>query len=230
MHSRDVSRKLFLLFLCSYDVQELTLISSLTAVAFSGSTIGWLRDRLELINSASETEALALSIPSNENMYLVPAFSGLFAPHWRPDARGCMVGLTASHTKAHIVRAALESSAYQAREVFDAMVLDSNVQLKEMRVDGGATANKFLMQFQSDILDVPVVRPEYLETTGLGAAFAAGLAVGVWKDLTEVSKMWKANCMWKPTMAPDERARCWAGWNKAVNRSLNWLTEDDGEE
>ena len=147
------------MFLCSYDVQELTLISSLTAVAFSGSTIGWLRDRLELINSASETEALALSIPSNENMYLVPAFSGLFAPHWRPDARGCMVGLTASHTKAHIVRAALESSAYQAREVFDAMVLDSNVQLKEMRVDGGATANKFLMQFQSDILDVPVVRP-----------------------------------------------------------------------
>ena len=118
-----------------------------------------MRDRLELINSASETEALALSIPSNENMYLVPAFSGLFAPHWRPDARGCMVGLTASHTKAHIVRAALESSAYQAREVFDAMVLDSNVQLKEMRVDGGATANKFLMQFQSDILDVPVVRP-----------------------------------------------------------------------
>jgi glycerol kinase len=135
------------------------------SVAFSGSTIGWLRDRLELIKSASETESLALAVPSNENMYLVPAFSGLFAPHWRPDARGCIVGLTASHTKAHIVRAALESSAYQTREVFDAMVLDSDVRLKEMRVDGGATANKFLMQFTSDMLAVPVIRPEFLETT-----------------------------------------------------------------
>jgi len=197
------------------------------SVAFSGSTIGWLRDRLELINSASETESLALSIPSNENMYLVPAFSGLFAPHWRPDARGCMVGLTASHTKAHIVRAALESSAYQAREVFDAMVLDSNVQLKEMRVDGGATANKFMMQFQSDVLDTPVVRPEYLETTGIGAAFAAGLAVGVWSDLEEVRKMWKADTIWRPTMVASERERCWKGWNKAVKRSLNWLDDED---
>lgn len=185
------------------------------SVAFSGSTIGWLRDRLELINSASETEALAVSVPSNENMYLVPAFSGLFAPHWRPDARGCMVGLTASHTKAHIVRAALESSAYQAREVFDAMVLDSNVQLKEMRVDGGATANKFLMQFQSDVLDTPVVRPEYSETTGLGAAFAAGIAVGVWADVADVSKMWKSDTIWKPKMVAAERERCWKGWGKA---------------
>ncbi|KAL7543211.1 hypothetical protein ACHAXR_012492 [Thalassiosira sp. AJA248-18] len=197
------------------------------AVAFSGSTIGWLRDRLELISSASETEALALSIPSNENMYLVPAFSGLFAPHWRPDARGCMVGLTASHTKAHIVRAALESSAYQAGEVFEAMALDSNIHLKEMRVDGGATANKFLMQFQSDILDVPVVRPEYLETTGLGAAFAAGLAVGVWSDLDEVGKMWKADKVWKSKMAATERDRCLKGWSKAVKKSLNWLDVED---
>jgi len=199
------------------------------SVAFSGSTIGWLRDRLELINSASETEALATSITSNENMYLVPAFSGLFAPHWRPDARGCMVGLTASHTKAHIVRAALESSAYQAREVFDAMVLDSSVQLKEMRVDGGATANRFLMQFQSDILNVPVVRPEYLETTGLGAAFAAGIEVGVWEDMNEVGKMWKKNCMWTPSMETQERARCWKGWSKAVKKSLNWIGDDDEE-
>mmetsp|Transcript_10861 Transcript_10861/g.19668 ORF Transcript_10861/g.19668 Transcript_10861/m.19668 type:complete len:619 (-) Transcript_10861:138-1994(-) len=197
------------------------------SVAFSGSTIGWLRDRLELIDSASETESLALSVPSNENMYLVPAFSGLFAPHWRPDARGCMVGLTASHTKAHMVRAALESSAYQAREVFDAMVLDSKVQLKEMRVDGGATANKFLMQFQSDVLDTPVVRPEYAETTGLGAAFAAGLAVGVWADVEEVSKMWKSDRVWKPEMVAAERERCWKGWNKAVKRSLNWLDDEE---
>mmetsp|Transcript_5438 Transcript_5438/g.12385 ORF Transcript_5438/g.12385 Transcript_5438/m.12385 type:complete len:611 (-) Transcript_5438:312-2144(-) len=217
-----------LLTTVAYQLANQTPVYALEgSVAFSGSTIGWLRDRLELIDSASETESLALSIPSNENMYLVPAFSGLFAPHWRPDARGCMMGLTASHTKAHIVRAALESSAYQAREVFDAMVLDSNVQLKEMRVDGGAAANEFLMQFQSDILDVPVVRPEYLETTGLGVAFAAGLAVGVWEDIDEVGNMWKADTMWKPMMLTTERERCWKGWNKAVKKSLNWLDEED---
>lgn len=197
------------------------------SVAFSGSTIGWLRDHLELIASASETEALACSIPSNDNMYLVPAFSGLFAPHWRPDARGCIVGLTASHTKAHIVRAALEASAYQAREVFDAMVLDSNGRLQEMRVDGGASANKFLMQFQSDTLDAPVVRPECLETTGLGAAFAAGLAAGVWHDLEEIRGLWKADVTWTPSMAVEERDRCWRGWQKAVKRSLDWAEEED---
>ncbi len=213
-----------LLTTVAYQIAKCSPIYALEgSVAFSGSTVGWLRDRLELIRSASETEPLALSVPSNENMYLVPAFSGLFAPHWRPDARGCMVGLTASHTKAHIVRAALESSAFQAREVFDAMMLDSNVHLKEMRVDGGATANRFLMQFQSDILDVPVIRPECLETTGLGAAFAAGLAVGVWGDLDDISKMWRADTTWKPTMSAAERERCWKGWNKAVEKSLNWL-------
>ncbi|KAL3811926.1 hypothetical protein ACHAXA_002543 [Cyclostephanos tholiformis] len=195
-------------------------------VAFSGSTIGWLRDRLELIKSASETESLALSVHSNEGMYLVPAFSGLFAPHWRPDAHGCMVGLTASHTKAHIVQAALESSAYQAREVFNAMVLDSDVHLKEMKVDGGATANKFLMQFQSDILSVPVIRPQFLETTGMGAAFAAGLAVNVWGGLDDISMMWHAAKVWKPTMVGAEREKLWNGWNKAVQKSLNWIDAD----
>lgn len=197
------------------------------SVAFSGSTINWLRDRVDLIDSAAETEQLALSVTSSENMYLVPAFSGLFAPHWRPDARGCMVGLTASHAKAHIVRAALESSAYQAREVFEAMTRDSNINLKELRVDGGATANKFMMQFQADILDTPVVRPEYLETTGMGAGFAAGLAVGVWDSLEEISKMWKSDVTWHPTMAMEERAKCWKGWNKAVERSLGWVDDDN---
>jgi glycerol kinase len=196
------------------------------SVAFSGSTIGWLRDRLELITSASETESLALSISSNDGMYLVPAFSGLFAPHWRPDARGCMVGLTASHNKAHIVRSALESSAYQAREVFDAMVLDSGVQLKEMRVDGGATANAFLMRFQCDILNVPVVRPEFLETTALGVAFAAGLSAGVWNSLDEIGNLWKADTLWNPGMSVSERETLWKGWNKAVHRSLNWVDEN----
>lgn len=197
------------------------------SVAFSGSTINWLRDRVDLIDSAAETEALALSVASNENMYLVPAFSGLFAPHWRQDARGCMVGLTASHAKAHIVRAALESSAYQAREVFEAMTRDSNIDLKELRVDGGATANKFMMQFQADILDTPVVRPQYLETTAMGAGFAAGLAVGVWGSLEELSKMWKSDITWHPAMAEEERARCWKGWNKAVERSLGWIDDDN---
>ena len=195
--------------------------------AFSGSTIQWLRDRLELITSASETEALALSVASNDNMYLVPALSGLFAPHWRPDARGCMVGLTASHTKAHIVRAALEASAYQAREVFDAIVLDSDVKLQEMRVDGGASANAFLMQFQSDVLDAPVVRPECLETTGLGAAFAAGIASGVWRDVEEIRAMWKADKTWTPSMAAEERDRYWKGWQKAVKRSLDWVENEE---
>ncbi|KAL7517946.1 hypothetical protein ACHAWX_002819 [Stephanocyclus meneghinianus] len=197
------------------------------SVAFSGSTIQWLRDRLEIISSPSETESLAMSVPSSQGMYLVPAFSGLFAPHWRPDARACMVGLTATHSKAHIVRSALESSAYQAREVFDSMVRDSNVELKEMRVDGGATANKFLMQFQSDILNVPVIRPEHLETTGWGAALAAGLAVGVWNDLNGVRKMWAVNTRWNPSMDDEERDKSWKGWNKAVQRSFNWLEDDD---
>ncbi|KAL3779720.1 hypothetical protein HJC23_003581 [Cyclotella cryptica] len=197
------------------------------SVAFSGSTIQWLRDRLEIISSPSETESLAMSVPSSQGMYLVPAFSGLFAPHWRPDARGCLVGLTATHSKAHIVRSALESSAYQAREVFDSMVRDSNVELKEMRVDGGATANKFLMQFQSDILNVPVVRPEHLETTGWGAALAAGLAVGVWNDLDGVRKMWAVNTRWNPNMDDEEREKSWKGWNKAVQRSLNWMEDDE---
>ncbi|KAL7456852.1 hypothetical protein ACHAWC_008332 [Mediolabrus comicus] len=187
------------------------------SVAFSGSTINWLRDRLDLIKSAAETEALALTVASNDNMYLVPAFSGLFAPHWRPDARGCMVGLTASHSKAHIV----------PREVFDAMTRDSNVELQEMRVDGGATANRFMMQFQADILDTPVVRPEYLETTAWGAGLAAGLAVGVWSGLEEIGKMWRPDVTWQPKMVKEERNRCWKGWNKAVERSLGWIEEDD---
>ena len=197
------------------------------SVAFSGSTINWLRDRLDLITSAVETEALALSVASNDNMYLVPAFSGLFAPHWRPDARGVIVGLTASHSKAHIARAALESSAYQAREAFEAMTCDSRIALNELRVDGGATANKFLMQFQADVLDTPVVRPEYLETTALGAGLAAGFAVGIWNSLDEIGKMWKSDKTWHPTMAAEERARCLKGWNKAVERSLGWIEDDN---
>jgi glycerol kinase len=140
-----------------------------------------------------------------------------------------MVGLTASHSKAHIVRAALESSAYQAREVFQAMTLDSNVELQEMRVDGGATANRFMMQFQADILDTPVVRPEYLETTAWGAGLAAGLAVGVWSGLEEIGKMWRPDVTWQPKMVKEERNRCWKGWNKAVERSLGWIEEENDD-
>jgi glycerol kinase len=160
-------------------------------------------------------------------VYLEPAFGGLLAPRWHPDARGCLVGLTASHARAHVVRAALESSAYQAREVFEAMAHDSTTaRLTGLRVDGGATANAFLMQFQSDILDMPVVRPHSLDTSALGAAFAAGLAAGVWSGLDEIGRLWRADTTWSPAMRVSEREALWKGWNKAAQRSLNWVDED----
>ncbi|EJK67102.1 hypothetical protein THAOC_11907, partial [Thalassiosira oceanica] len=214
--------------LCDKAGQKLPPVYALEgSVAFSGSTIGWLRDRIELIGSASETEALALSVPCNGNMYLVPAFSGLFCPHWKSSARGCIVGLTATHSKAHIVRAALEASAFQAKEVFDAMIIDSQVNLLEnLRVDGGATANKFLLQFQADLLNVPVIRPKYLETTAMGVAYGAGLAVGLW-TLSDLKEKWKQDRVFSPTMPEAVRVRNLKGWSKAIKRSLEWTEEDD---
>jgi glycerol kinase len=151
------------------------------SVAFSGSIIQWLRDQLKIIESASESETEARKVSTNEDLYFVPAFAGLFAPYWRDDARGCIVGMTATHTKAHICRAALEATAFQAGELFDAMYHDSSTRLQVLKVDGGATANSLLMQFQADMINVPVVAPKVIETTAVGAAFAAGLAVGVWE-------------------------------------------------
>jgi len=196
------------------------------SIAVTGSLIQWLRDNLGIISSASEVEELALSVPDNGGAYFVPAFSGLFAPHWRPDARGAIVGLTRFVNKAHIARAALEAVAFQTREVLDATNADTGVKLTEMRVDGGMIANELLMQFQADLLGVPVIRPVVAETTALGAAYAAGLAVGFWANTDELRGLWQEEKRWLPHIDDDERAKLLRVWNKAVEKSLNWIDED----
>lgn len=193
------------------------------SVAVSGSLIQWLRDNLGIISDASEVEGLALSVPDNGDVYVVPAFSGLYAPYWRADARGVIVGLTRYANKAHIARASLEAVAFQSREILDAVVADSGVQLSELRVDGGMVANEFLMQFQSDILGVPVVRPVITETTALGAAFLAGLAVGVWKSTDELTSLWREDKRWIPAITSELRDQLLAKWKKAVTRSFDWV-------
>jgi glycerol kinase len=193
------------------------------SVAVTGSLVQWLRDNLGIIDSAPQVEELALSVEDNGDVYFVPAFSGLFAPHWRADARGVIVGLTRFSDKGHIARAALESTAYQTKDVVDAMIVDSGVTLAEMRVDGGMTANELLMQFQADLLGVDVVRPVVAETTALGAAYAAGLAVGFWADSEELRSLWQVDRRWRPTMYEDERDRLHTRWQEAVERSLGWV-------
>ena len=192
------------------------------SIAVTGALVQWLRDNLGFIGSAGEIEALAASVPDNGGCALVPAFSGLFAPHWRPDARGVLVGLTGYVTRAHIARAALEAVAWQTREVVDAMAADSGRPLDILKVDGGMTANNLLMQIQSDVLDAPVVRPRVPETTCLGAAYAAGLAVGFWPDLDALRAHWQADADWKPHMTSADRDRGYAQWKKAVRRTLDW--------
>jgi glycerol kinase len=192
------------------------------SVAVTGSAVQWLRDQLEIIRSAADVEALAASVPDSGDIYFVPAFSGLFAPYWRTDARGVIVGLARFHTKAHLARATLEAICFQTRAVLDAMVKDSGVQLDVLKVDGGATVNNLLMQLQADILGVPVVRPVVAETTALGAAYAAGLAVGFWKTLDSLRANWKADRRWEPTWSADQRETAYAGWTKAVDRSFGW--------
>ena len=193
------------------------------SVAVTGAAIQWLRDQLGIIKSSSEIEALANSVSDNGGVYFVPAFSGLFAPHWRSDARGVIVGLSRASTKAHLARAALEAIAYQTRDVLDAMSADSKVALKSMRVDGGATANDLLMQIQSDVMGIEIIRPQIIETTALGAAYAAGLAVGVWASPNELRNKWREDHRWSSTQNPDLRAEKYAQWKKAVNRTLNWI-------
>jgi len=193
------------------------------SVAVTGSAVQWLRDQLQIIRSAAEVETLASTIPDSGGIYFVPAFSGLFAPYWRPDARGVIVGLSRFHTKAHLARATLEAICFQTRAVLDAMVLDSGVRLEALKVDGGATANNLLMQMQADILGVPVVRPLVTETTALGAAYAAGLAVGVWPNLDALRAHWKVDRQWEPQWNDDQRSVAYLGWQKAVERSLGWV-------
>ncbi|TFC19148.1 glycerol kinase GlpK, partial [Cryobacterium algoritolerans] len=196
------------------------------SIAVTGALVQWLRDNLGIVGSAAEVEALALSVKDNGGAYFVPAFSGLFAPYWRSDARGALVGLTRFVNKGHIARAALEAIAYQTREVLDAVNADSGVPLTELKVDGGASANGLLMQFQADILGVSVVRPVVAETTALGAAYAAGLAVGFWSSLDELRANWQEDSRWEPQMDVAERDRLLRNWKKAVTKSLDWVDED----
>jgi glycerol kinase len=192
------------------------------AVAVAGSLIQWLRDNLEFGSSAKEIAEMAASVPDAEGVRFVPAFNGLFAPHWREDARGIIAGLTAFHTKAHIARAAIDAASFQAAEVFDAMELDSGVKLSELKVDGGMTANKQLLQFLSDILGTTVLRPKILETTAAGAAFAAGLSSGVWSSLDEISELWTEDEKVLPNLSDSERMELKRSWKKAIDRSMGW--------
>ncbi len=196
------------------------------SIAVTGSLVQWLRDNLGLFEEAPDIEYYANKVEDNGGAYFVPAFSGLFAPHWRSDARGALVGLTRFVNKNHIARAALEATAFQTREVLDAMNADSGVDLTELRVDGGMVANELLMQFQADILNVDVIRPEVAETTALGAAYAAGIAVGFWDGEQDVTANWREGKRWSPAMESDERERQYRLWKKAVTKTLDWVDDD----
>ncbi len=193
------------------------------SVAISGALVQWLRDILGLIRSSGEIEQLARSVEDNGDVYIVPAFSGLYAPYWQANARGIMAGLTRFANKGHLARAALEATAYQTKEVLDAMTQDSGIAIGELRADGGMVVNELLMQFQADLLDVPVVRPIVAETTALGAAYAAGLAVGVWGSVEDLVGNWQVDRVWRPAMAAERRERLFTSWKKAVQRSFDWL-------
>lgn len=192
------------------------------SVAVTGSLVQWFRDNLGLVSSAADIETLARSVGDNGGAYFVPAFSGLFAPHWRSDARGVIAGLTAYVTKAHLARAVLESTAWQTREIVDAMIADSGVALSALKVDGGMTANSLLMQFQADVLNTRVVRAAIAETTCLGAAYVAGLAIGFWPDMESLKANWRASAEWIPAMPQSLREAAYGKWKKAVHRTLGW--------
>jgi glycerol kinase len=196
------------------------------SIAVTGSAVQWLRDQLHIINDAAESESLAKRVPDNGGVYFVPAFSGLFAPYWRSDARGAIVGLSRFNTDAHIARATLESICYQSRDVVDAMAQDSGVTLDVLKVDGGITANDLCMQIQADIVGVPVSRPVVAETTALGAAYAAGLAVGFWKSTDELRENWNESQRWQPEWSDEQREEGYGRWKKAVERTLNWVDVD----
>ncbi len=193
------------------------------SIAVTGSAVQWLRDQLGIIAGASDSETLASRVDDTAGMYFVPAFSGLFAPYWRSDARGAIVGLSRFHTNAHIARATLEAICYQTRDVVEAMRDDTGFELRELKVDGGVTANELCMQLQADILDVPVARPVVAETTALGAAYAAGLAVGFWSSTEELKSNWQEGRRWAPSWPTQRRDRGYAGWRKAVQRTLDWV-------
>jgi glycerol kinase len=197
------------------------------SIAVTGALVQWFRDKLGLIGSASEIETLARTVDDNGGCYFVPAFSGLFAPHWRDDARGVIAGLTGYISKGHLARAVLEATAWQTLEVVDAMNSDAGFALTSLKVDGGMTANNLLMQSLADVLDTPVVRPIVAETPSLGAAYAAGLAVGFWPDVDTLHDHWHKAAEWLPAMEPAVREKGYRKWRKAVARTVDWVDDDD---
>ena len=222
--TKPVSSKSGLLTTLGYKFGDEPAVYALEgSIAITGALVQWLRDNLNLIEKSAEIEALAKTVEDNGGIYFVPAFSGLFAPYWKSDARGVIVGMTRYINKGHIARAALEATAYQTREVLDAMKKDSGVTLKALKVDGGMVFNELLMQFQSDILGVPVVRPQVAETTALGSAYASGLAVGFWNNTDELRKNWGIDKTWKPKMDAETRAELYKYWLKAVTRTFDWV-------
>jgi glycerol kinase len=207
----------------AYQIRGQSPVYSLEgSIAVAGALVQWMRDNLGLISNAREIEDLARTVEDSGGIYIVPAFSGLFAPYWRSDARGVMVGLTRYVNRGHMARAVLEASAYQTRDIVEAMNKDSGVRLSHLKVDGGMVYNDLLMQFQADTLAVPVIRPKVAETTALGAAYAAGLAVGFWSALDELYENWNAEKTWQPSMTSEDRERGYLGWKKAVERTFNW--------
>lgn len=213
-----------LLTTVGYKIGDLPAVYCLEgSIAVTGSLVQWLRDNLKIIEASKDVEALANTVENNGDVYFVPAFSGLFAPYWRSDARGAIVGLTRFANSGHIARAALESTAYQTREVLEAMEMDSGVKLKALKVDGGMVHNELLMQFQSDLLQVPVIRPKVAETTALGAAYAAGLAVGYWASINDLKQNWIIDRDWKPNINKSEMDQLYLRWKKAVEKTFNWV-------
>ncbi|MCX7851357.1 MAG: FGGY-family carbohydrate kinase, partial [Caldilineales bacterium] len=207
------------------NIVDMTIDGDVWLLRNTGALVQWLRDNLDFFDFSKHIEDYAKQVPDSGGIYFVPAFSGLFAPYWQSSARGVIVGLTRYINKYHICRAALEATAYQTREVLDAMEKDSGVKLTALKVDGGMVYNDTLMQFQADILNVPVVRPKVAETTALGAAYAAGLAVGYWSNLEDLRQNWQVDKVYEPKMDEATRARLYKGWLKAVQRSMNWLDE-----
>jgi glycerol kinase len=221
---KPVQSRAGLLTTLGYKIGEQKAVYALEgSIAITGALIQWLRDNLGLIQSSAEVETLAKSVEDNGGIYFVPAFSGLYAPYWKSDARGVIAGLTRYVNKGHIARAALEATAYQTREVLDAMEADSGVKLSALKVDGGMVFNELLMQFQADVLNVPVIRPKVAETTALGAAYAAGLAVGFWRDYDELRSNWSMDKKWDPQMSTETRKKLYSSWKKAVTRTFDWV-------
>jgi glycerol kinase len=222
--TKPVQSKNGLLTTLGYKIGDQAAVYCLEgSIAITGALVQWLRDNLGLIAKSADIEALAKTVEDNGGIYFVPAFSGLFAPYWKSDARGAIVGMTRYVNKGHIARAALEATAFQTREVLDAMNADSGVKLKALKVDGGMVFNDTLMQFQSDVLGVPVIRPVVAETTALGAAYAAGLAVGYWKAVEDLRANWGKDKEWDPQMPAKQRESLYKGWKKAVTRTFNWV-------